>query len=44
VDRGDPNEAAQAAHALTGAARSIGTIGVGAIAQRIEAAALRAEM
>jgi HPt (histidine-containing phosphotransfer) domain-containing protein len=44
VDRGDPNEAAQAAHALTGAARSIGTIGVGAIARRIEEAALRADM
>jgi len=44
VDQGDPREAAQAAHALTGAARSIGTIGVGAIARRIEEAALRADM
>ncbi len=44
VDQGDASEAAQAAHALTGAARSIGTIGVGAIARRIEAAALRADM
>jgi CheY-like chemotaxis protein len=44
VDCGDPNEAAQAAHALTGAARSIGTIGVGAICRRIEEAALRADM
>ncbi len=44
VDRGDASEAAQAAHALTGAARSIGTIGVGAIARRIEEAALRADM
>ncbi|MCA3264314.1 MAG: response regulator [Telmatospirillum sp.] len=44
VEQGDPSEAAQAAHALTGAARSIGTIGVGAIARRIEEAALRADM
>ncbi len=44
VDQGDASEAAQAAHALTGAARSIGTIGVGAIARRIEEAALRGDM
>jgi two-component system, sensor histidine kinase and response regulator len=44
VDQGDASEAAQAAHALTGAARSIGTIGVGAIARRIEEAALHADM
>jgi len=44
VEQGDSNEAAQAAHALTGAARSIGTIGVGVIAGRIEEAALRADM
>jgi two-component system, NarL family, sensor histidine kinase EvgS len=39
----DATAAAEAAHALTGAARSIGTIGVGDMASKIEDSALRGD-